>query len=90
VGRGASLLVCESTFLGEDADKAHAYGHLTAAQAATIARDAGVEQLVLTHFSQRYADVAAFVAEAAPIFPRVVAARDGETIAMSRRQRATS
>jgi ribonuclease Z len=90
LARGVDVLVCESTFLSEDADKAHAYGHMTAAQAATLARDAGVGQLVLTHFSQRYPDVAAFVAEAAPIFPRCVAARDGETIAMPKRQRATS
>jgi len=89
LARGVDLLVCESTFLSEDADKAREYGHLTAAEAATIAREAGVGRLVLTHFSQRYADVAAFVREAEPIFESVVAARDGETIPVPKRVRAT-
>jgi len=88
LARGVDVLVCESTFLAADADKAQAYGHLTAAQAATIAREAGVGQLVLTHFSQRYPETAPFVAEAAAIFPAVVAAKDGVTIPMPRRRRA--
>lgn len=50
------LLVIESTFLDEDADLAAEHGHLTAGQAAAVARDAGVRHLVLTHFSQRYTD----------------------------------
>ena len=73
---GADLLVCESTFLECDADLAAAYGHLTAAQAAGIARAAGARRLVLTHFSQRYPDDAAFAAEAGGIFPDVVVVRD--------------
>jgi ribonuclease Z len=58
------LLVIESTFLNEDAALAEEYGHLTAGQAATIAAESGVRHLVLTHFSQRYRDAAAFGAEA--------------------------
>ena len=73
---GADLLVCESTFLEADADLAAAYGHLTAAQAARIAAEAGARRLVLTHFSQRYPDDAAFAAEAGEIFSDVVVARD--------------
>ena len=73
---GADLLVCESTFLDRDADLAAAYGHLTAAQAARLAVEAGARRLVLTHFSQRYVDDAAFAAEAGEIFPDVVVVRD--------------
>ena len=73
---GADLVVCESTFLERDADLAAAYGHLTAAQAARVAAEAGARRLVLTHFSQRYPDDAEFVAEAGAIFPDVVVARD--------------
>jgi ribonuclease Z len=51
---GVDLLVIESTFLDAETDLAQAYGHLTARQAARIAADAGVRELVLTHFSQRY------------------------------------
>jgi ribonuclease Z len=76
LAEGADLLVCESTFLECDADLAAAYGHLTAAQAARLAVEAGARQLVLTHFSQRYPDDAVFAAEAGEIFPDVVVVRD--------------
>jgi ribonuclease Z len=54
---GADLLVIEATFLEDQRDLAEQVGHLTAAQAATIAREAGARRVVLTHFSQRYADL---------------------------------
>ncbi|MFF4300051.1 ribonuclease Z [Streptomyces sp. NPDC001601] len=56
LAEGCDLLVIESTFLDEDARLAADHGHLTAGQAAAVARDAGVRHLVLTHFSQRYSD----------------------------------
>ncbi|MFJ9347356.1 ribonuclease Z [Streptomyces sp. NPDC101237] len=58
------LLVIESTFLDEDAALAAEHGHLTAGQAAAVARDAGVRHLVLTHFSQRYPDPEEFARQA--------------------------
>ncbi|MEU9972824.1 ribonuclease Z [Streptomyces sp. NPDC051014] len=58
------LLVIESTFLDEDAGLAAEHGHLTAGQAAAVARDAGVRHLVLTHFSQRYPDPEEFERQA--------------------------
>jgi ribonuclease Z len=58
------MLVIESTFLDEDAPLASEHGHLTAGQAAEVARDAGVRHLVLTHFSQRYSDPEAFERQA--------------------------
>jgi ribonuclease Z len=76
LAESADLLVCESTFLECDADLAAAYGHLTAAQAARLAVEAGARRLVLTHFSQRYPDDAVFAAEAGEIFPDVVVVRD--------------
>ncbi|MER6558423.1 ribonuclease Z [Streptomyces sp. NPDC001027] len=56
LAEGADLLVIESTFLDEDERLAVDHGHLTAGQAARVARDAGVRHLVLTHFSQRYSE----------------------------------
>ncbi|MFJ7046093.1 ribonuclease Z [Streptomyces sp. NPDC101112] len=50
------MLVIESTFLNEDIELAVDHGHLTAGQAASVARDCGVRHLVLTHFSQRYTE----------------------------------
>ncbi|MFF0966939.1 ribonuclease Z [Streptomyces sp. NPDC003703] len=58
------LLVIESTFLDEDETLATEHGHLTAGQAARLARDAGVRHLVLTHFSQRYSEPAEFERQA--------------------------
>ncbi|MER7834646.1 ribonuclease Z [Streptomyces sp. NPDC096040] len=56
LAEGCDMLVIESTFLDEDAGLAKEHGHLTAGQAAAVARDAGVRHLVLTHFSQRYSE----------------------------------
>ncbi|MCM1966075.1 ribonuclease Z [Streptomyces sp. G1] len=61
---GADMLVIESTFLDEDVQLATDHGHLTAGQAARVARDGGVRHLVLTHFSQRYTDPAEFERQA--------------------------
>ncbi|MEV1144371.1 ribonuclease Z [Micromonospora sp. NPDC049799] len=60
----ADMLVIESTFLDSEAALAAEVGHLTAAQAARVATESGVRQLVLTHFSQRYGDTSRFVDEA--------------------------
>ena len=68
LARGVDVLVIESTFLDRDRDLAHAFGHLTALQAATVAAECGVRSLVLTHFSQRYQDPAEFWAEARTVF----------------------
>jgi ribonuclease Z len=58
------LLVIESTFLDEDEELAVEHGHLTAGQAARVARESGVRHLVLTHFSQRYGDPEEFERQA--------------------------
>ncbi|MDQ3945351.1 MAG: ribonuclease Z [Actinomycetota bacterium] len=80
LAEGADLLVCESTYLSADAGLAADYGHLTAAQAARIAAESGARRLVLTHFSQRYLDAAAFAVEAGGVFPDVVVAADLDRI----------
>jgi ribonuclease Z len=64
LAEGVDLLVIEATFLTEDAEMAAMVGHLTAAQAAAVARESRVRTLVLTHFSQRYTDPGRFLAEA--------------------------
>lgn len=64
LAEGCDMLVIESTFLDEDHQLASDHGHLTAGQAAGVARDAGVRHLVLTHFSQRYPDPAVFEQQA--------------------------
>ncbi|WNM35051.1 ribonuclease Z [Streptomyces sp. Li-HN-5-11] len=64
LAEGCDMLVIESTFLDEDEQLAVEHGHLTAGQAARVARDAGVRHLVLTHFSQRYTEPAEFERQA--------------------------
>lgn len=84
---GVDLLVIESTYLDADADLAAAHAHLTAAQAARVAAECGVRRLVLTHFSQRYDDPAAFGAEAARHFTGdIVVAQDLVTVPVPRRR----
>jgi ribonuclease Z len=84
---GVDLLVIEATFLDEDADLAATYSHLTAAQAARVAAECGVRRLVLTHFSQRYTDPAAFLAEASRHFDgEIVVAEDLLRVPVPRRR----
>ena len=87
---GADLVMIESTFVHDESHLAHAYGHLTARQAATIAREAGARRLVLAHYSQRHPDESVFLAEAAEVHPDVVAARDLDVIALPPRDQADS
>jgi ribonuclease Z len=57
LAKDSSLAIIESTFLEsseEGKEKANEYKHLTAKQAAEIAKQGKVENLILTHFSQRY------------------------------------
>jgi len=73
--RGADMLVIEATYLRREADLARRFAHLTAAQAARLARDAGVHRLVLTHISRRYRE-REILDEAQAIFPKTAVARD--------------
>jgi ribonuclease Z len=81
--RDADLLVCESTYIEKEADMARHFGHLTARQAAELARDAGVGQLVLTHLSRRYREKDV-LQEAQAIFPETVVARDFDVYRVKR------
>ena len=76
LARGAKLFLCESTYLEEHRDLAVSHQHMTAKQAAEIAKEADAKQLILTHFSARYRDLAPFVEEAQTIFPNVHVADD--------------
>ncbi|GGD22135.1 ribonuclease Z [Pontibacillus salipaludis] len=54
--KSADVLVHEATFAENEDELAYNYYHSTTAQAARLARDAGVAQLILTHISSRYQD----------------------------------
>ena len=69
LARGVDLLVCEGTYgPSEKLATAIQNGHMTFAEAATIARDAGAGELWLTHFGTGLTDPAEFLYEATSVF----------------------
>ncbi len=75
--KGVDVLYHEATFTNEHVEEALISFHSTAAQAAQIAKDAEVGQLILGHFSGRYADAEQHLAEARVIFSNTIAAEEG-------------
>ncbi len=74
---GVDLLYHEATFLHTDIVRAKATGHSSAQQAAEIARDAHVKQLIIGHYSARYDHIEDLLAEAQAIFSNTRLAFDG-------------
>jgi ribonuclease Z len=82
---GADALVIEATYLKAEEEMARRYGHLTASEAALLAKEAGVKQLILVHISRRYRDSEIFE-EAMGIFPNVVVAKDFDRFRIIRKK----
>ena len=64
----------ESTYASEHQREAEKYMHSTALQAAMVARDAKVKQLVIGHFSSRYENEKLLLDEAKQVFPNTILA----------------
>ena len=79
IAKDAKILLCESTYLEEHKELARKHLHLTAKEAATIAKKANVQKLILTHFSARYQNLKDFEREAKLVFPNVFIAEDFKT-----------
>ena len=75
---GVNYLYHEATFLDMHQDLAKKTQHSTAAEAAQIAANARVGQLILGHFSSRYPDRNEFVTQAQKHFNNVHLAEDGK------------
>lgn len=75
LGRGADVLVHESTYEHARAELAHSRGHSTGVEAARIASEAQAGTLLLTHFSPSV-DAERVADEARAVHPRVTAAAD--------------
>jgi ribonuclease Z len=76
--KAADLIYHEATFLSDMRTRADQTMHSTAADAATIAKEAGAGRLLLGHFSARYKDLNPLLEEARRIFPASYLAQEGE------------
>jgi len=76
--RGSDLLICEGMFEQALEDQAKEKKHMTAMQAATIAKDANVKRMCLIHYSPRYTDkeLGILLEEARQIWPQTELSRD--------------
>ena len=78
--KGVTTLYHESTYGEDNLQMAQKYNHSTARQAAMVARDAGVKQLVLGHYSSRYEDENVLLNEAKNLFENVCLANELDVI----------
>lgn len=76
LAKDVDLLVSEAVYLHDLEEKAIQYKHMTSAQAAQLASLSGAQELILTHFSQRYKETSALELEAKTIFPHTTCAYD--------------
>jgi len=74
--KNCNYLSFDSTFSDELKEKAIDTCHTTAKEAAMLAKNANVENLILTHFSARYKNEDELLAEAKTIHDSVIAAKD--------------
>ena len=72
------LLYHEATFLEDREDLAKKTKHSTTKQAAQIAKDANVKQLIIGHYSGRYKDISIFRKEAQEIYENTHLAEPGK------------
>ena len=77
-----SLLYHEATFLNDREDLCEKTKHSTAEQAAKIAKEANVKQLIVGHYSSRYPSIKAFKTEAELVFKNVELAEAGKTFSI--------
>lgn len=75
--KNIDLLFHEATFMESEAKRAKETFHSTARQAALIAKEANVKNLVLGHFSARYKDLSSLLLEAREVFPATELAEEG-------------
>ncbi len=80
--RESDLLICEGMFTEDLEESAKEKKHLTAVQAARIAKSGNVNKMGLIHFSPRYTeyDLKKLLKEAKTIFPPTFLTRDGQII----------
>ncbi|WP_407429315.1 ribonuclease Z [Treponema sp.] len=76
--QGSDLLICEGMFADDCADQAKEKKHMTARQAATIARDSASSRMAMIHYSPRYTDreLDVLLKQAQEVYPKAELTRD--------------
>jgi len=83
IALNSDILIAEATFAKEEKQKAAEYKHLTAWDAAKIAKKAKVKKLILTHLSQRYEHNPSIIEkEARKIFKNTKLVKDLDVISL--------
>ncbi|MGE4454115.1 MAG: ribonuclease Z [Sphaerochaeta sp.] len=74
----SDLLLCEGMFTSDMAETAYEKKHMTASQAAQIAKDGEVKKLGLMHYSPRYGDreLRFLLKDARNVFPNTILSKD--------------
>ena len=81
LAKNSDLLICESCFIQSEKQKAAEYKHLTANDAATVAKKSNSKKLILTHISQRYEhNTAPVLKEAKKVFKNTSLAKDFDVV----------
>lgn len=75
--KDVDTLYHEATYANDRIENARKYFHSTAEQAAMVARDAHVKQLILGHYSARYEDEDVLLNEALKVFENVKLSNEG-------------
>lgn len=81
---GVDVLYHEATFKEESKEKAALRFHSTAKEAASIAEQASVHQLIIGHYSAKYKDLSELLGEAQEIFPNTALAIEGKSYEIKR------
>lgn len=80
---GSDLFICEGMYGESDkAAKAKEYKHMTFQEAAKLGKDAGVNEMWLTHYSPSLTRPEDYIGEARKIFPNIKAGRDRKSITL--------
>ena len=78
---GSDLFICEGMYGEPDKDaKAKEYKHMTFKEAANLAKEGGVRQMWLTHYSPSLVRPDQYLDSAREIFPETHTAKDGRSV----------
>lgn len=78
---GADLFICEGMYAEKEKEaKARQYKHMTFYEAASLARQAGVSEMWLTHFSPSLVKAESYMNEVRKIFPAASLGKDGRSV----------